>query len=57
MNWGAMILMFAVGVVGAILANCPMDDKPKWHLWAGIAWVVFWCGPLLASLWFVGVFG
>jgi hypothetical protein len=57
MNWGALMLMFGVGIIGALLATCPIDNKPNWHLWAGLAWVILWCGPLLVSLWIAGVFG
>lgn len=57
MNPGALVLMFGVGAVGLILSTMPIDNKPRWCLWAGIAWSIFWCGPALVSLWIVGVFG
>jgi hypothetical protein len=57
MNGGAMILMFGVGVIGLILSGFPEDNKPAWHVKAGIAWAVLWCGPPLARLWLAGVAG
>jgi hypothetical protein len=57
MNYGALILMFFVGIMGVMVASYPTDDKPNWHLWAGLAWAILWCGPFLVSLWIAGVFG